>query len=152
MVEEVIVINEETAEKIEINWDESERLTAIYGKPTYVFYECIGNYKIIIKTRNGREYGYDYEVEPKGPYSVELGPDVQYLDSNGELLLDASIAADPDAFYKWYFNDMDLNYYEPILNATQIGNYEVRSEEHTSELQSRGHLVCRLLLEKKNKK
>src|SRR5690625_6930402 len=28
----------------------------------------------------------------------------------------------------------------------------IRSEEHTSELQSRGHLVCRLLLEKKNKK
>src|SRR5690625_4423020 len=26
-----------------------------------------------------------------------------------------------------------------------------RSEEHTSELQSRGHLVCRLLLEKKSK-
>src|SRR5690625_5862115 len=26
-----------------------------------------------------------------------------------------------------------------------------RSEEHTSELQSRGHLVCRLLLQKKNK-
>src|SRR5690625_6705457 len=26
-----------------------------------------------------------------------------------------------------------------------------RSEEHTSELQSRGHLVCRLLLEKKRK-
>src|SRR5439155_18755928 len=28
----------------------------------------------------------------------------------------------------------------------------VRSEEHTSELQSRGHLVCRLLLEKKKEK
>src|SRR5690625_7065447 len=27
--------------------------------------------------------------------------------------------------------------------------FELRSEEHTSELQSRGHLVCRLLLEKK---
>src|SRR5207253_6763369 len=27
----------------------------------------------------------------------------------------------------------------------------VRSEEHTSELQSRGHLVCRLLLEKKKR-
>src|SRR5437660_12170148 len=27
--------------------------------------------------------------------------------------------------------------------------FERRSEEHTSELQSRGHLVCRLLLEKK---
>src|SRR3712207_8499620 len=30
-----------------------------------------------------------------------------------------------------------------------IDNIEVRSEEHTSELQSRQYLVCRLLLEKK---
>src|SRR5437870_10046912 len=30
--------------------------------------------------------------------------------------------------------------------------WEARSEEHTSELQSRGHLVCRLLLEKKKKR
>src|SRR5256884_3420027 len=29
-------------------------------------------------------------------------------------------------------------------------NGDLRSEEHTSELQSRLHLVCRLLLEKKN--
>src|SRR5690625_2313232 len=29
------------------------------------------------------------------------------------------------------------------------GTVTTRSEEHTSELQSRGHLVCRLLLEKK---
>src|SRR5690606_41204583 len=29
------------------------------------------------------------------------------------------------------------------------GGFEVRSEEHTSELQSRENLVCRLLLEKK---
>src|SRR5690625_3547551 len=31
-----------------------------------------------------------------------------------------------------------------------ISKGNTRSEEHTSELQSRGHLVCRLLLEKKN--
>src|SRR5207253_10665981 len=31
------------------------------------------------------------------------------------------------------------------------GKADRRSEEHTSELQSRGHLVCRLLLEKKNR-
>src|SRR5439155_20173802 len=30
-----------------------------------------------------------------------------------------------------------------------VGRSKARSEEHTSELQSRGHLVCRLLLEKK---
>src|SRR5690554_7439249 len=33
---------------------------------------------------------------------------------------------------------------------TQFTNTSTRSEEHTSELQSRPHLVCRLLLEKKN--
>src|SRR5690625_226846 len=33
----------------------------------------------------------------------------------------------------------------------QIFTFHLRSEEHTSELQSRGHLVCRLLLEKKKK-
>src|SRR5436305_15159992 len=32
------------------------------------------------------------------------------------------------------------------------GSGRVRSEEHTSELQSRPHLVCRLLLEKKKNK
>src|SRR5207253_10526518 len=33
--------------------------------------------------------------------------------------------------------------------AARHGRRRRRSEEHTSELQSRGHLVCRLLLEKK---
>src|SRR5690625_6182056 len=35
--------------------------------------------------------------------------------------------------------------------VTPDSNELVRSEEHTSELQSRGHLVCRLLLEKKKR-
>src|SRR3989449_4609996 len=40
-----------------------------------------------------------------------------------------------------------------IAAAYRLGanSYIVRSEEHTSELQSRLHLVCRLLLEKKKK-
>src|SRR5690625_5974445 len=36
-----------------------------------------------------------------------------------------------------------------FLSALAIIIFMQRSEEHTSELQSRGHLVCRLLLEKK---
>src|SRR5207237_3784045 len=32
----------------------------------------------------------------------------------------------------------------------ELGDHDVRSEEHTSELQSHLNLVCRLLLEKKN--
>src|SRR3989442_10417948 len=35
--------------------------------------------------------------------------------------------------------------------ALGVGKFNFRSEEHTSELQSRPHLVCRLLLEKKKK-
>src|SRR5690625_1744475 len=42
---------------------------------------------------------------------------------------------------------------EKIRQAYKIvENGFIRSEEHTSELQSRGHLVCRLLLEKKKKR
>src|SRR3712207_8908759 len=40
----------------------------------------------------------------------------------------------------------------PLGSFVREGNPFVRSEEHTSELQSRQYLVCRLLLEKKNKR
>src|SRR5690606_23243268 len=69
-------------------------------------------------------------------------------------------------------NDVDLSIYDLLTHRaepadcilhSESGKYdvipangdltaaEVRSEEHTSELQSRENLVCRLLLEKKNK-
>src|SRR3712207_7466983 len=45
------------------------------------------------------------------------------------------------------------NRYEPItdnmIEEIQRRQHDFRSEEHTSELQSRQYLVCRLLLEKK---
>src|SRR3989442_8869220 len=40
---------------------------------------------------------------------------------------------------------------KPIAAASPMASSHPRSEEHTSELQSRPHLVCRLLLEKKKK-
>src|SRR3712207_1767243 len=39
----------------------------------------------------------------------------------------------------------------PLILVLYMIGFGVRSEEHTSELQSRQYLVCRLLLEKKNK-
>src|SRR5689334_23503746 len=39
-----------------------------------------------------------------------------------------------------------------LLDLRRDADREGRSEEHTSELQSQFHLVCRLLLEKKKKK
>src|SRR5690349_23422494 len=50
---------------------------------------------------------------------------------------------------------MDQRHHRPVVTAAQGGfgrRPQVRSEEHTSELQSRRDLVCRLLLEKKKKK
>src|SRR5690625_6078271 len=45
-----------------------------------------------------------------------------------------------------YFNEREVG---ECRRRSGSDRDEVRSEEHTSELQSRGHLVCRLLLEKK---
>src|SRR5258708_26467610 len=45
----------------------------------------------------------------------------------------------------FYVNQSDNG--EPVMKL--LGGYAYRSEEHTSELQSPDHLVCRLLLEKK---
>src|SRR5690554_6173427 len=54
---------------------------------------------------------------------------------------------------KMIMDDMQINedqaYY---MLYYMVSNNIDRSEEHTSELQSRPHLVCRLLLEKKKKK
>src|SRR2546422_6046315 len=44
-----------------------------------------------------------------------------------------------------------IHAFQALLRAPHVGLGGERSEEHTSELQSRLHLVCRLLLEKKNK-
>src|SRR5690625_6565534 len=58
-----------------------------------------------------------------------------------------------------YTKDEWLAEYQLLIPVVSMNGKEInceemsyRSEEHTSELQSRGHLVCRLLLEKKKKK
>src|SRR5690554_2683819 len=61
-----------------------------------------------------------------------------------------------DLLFKAY--EMEVNVKFTPISAEKYSNwvsmqgknrYIIRSEEHTSELQSRPHLVCRLLLEKK---
>src|SRR5690625_6860661 len=69
---------------------------------------------------------------------VALGHSLLALDNVRRGL--AGLDVDAEAMVR----DLDANW-EVLGEAVQ------RSEEHTSELQSRGHLVCRLLLEKKKK-
>src|SRR5690349_24012231 len=46
----------------------------------------------------------------------------------------------------------DVEFHGDLLRSNSLSCFFDRSEEHTSELQSRRDLVCRLLLEKKKKK
>src|SRR2546422_3593921 len=79
------------------------------------------------------------------PYTTLFRSLVEAEDSRALLTLVA-----PDAFeggqavVEAVREDVDLS----VLPGHEL---TVRSEEHTSELQSRLHLVCRLLLEKKKK-
>src|SRR5207253_8182010 len=72
-------------------------------------------------------------MSPKGvPVTVAMGDDQDAVATK----IRAALTADAD------------------VGAVATGFFTVsgsRSEEHTSELQSRGHLVCRLLLEKKKR-
>src|SRR5260370_30489310 len=53
-----------------------------------------------------------------------------------------------------YFRAVDDSFstYKEHSEISKVNRGELRSEEHTSELQSHLNLVCRLLLEKKKKK
>src|SRR5687768_17713464 len=84
-----------------------------------------------------------------------LGQQVGALMASGALVSDELISdlvrerlAQPDAIAGWV-----LDGFPRTVNQAEILDGIVgRSEEHTSELQSRLHLVCRLLLEKKKNK
>src|SRR5437764_6216631 len=57
---------------------------------------------------------------------------------------------------KTIWDDFSIRFAVVTVNVPAEGDYakssQIRSEEHTSELQSPMYLVCRLLLEKKKKK
>ena len=75
------------------------------------------------------------------------------------LLLPLALAAQNAGEWRTYGNDGAYTHYTPLdqIDASNVADLEIvwrwngRSEEHTSELQSRRNLVCRLLLEKKKK-
>src|SRR5690606_40092980 len=60
-----------------------------------------------------------------------------------------------EVYFTVFRSEYDMNWDEDAIfvsNDPWSTNPSSRSEEHTSELQSRENLVCRLLLEKKKKK
>src|SRR5690625_5959698 len=131
-------------------------------------------YKHLIKKEHRRKYT-DRKSE-RTRYSMSLfviyfGTNRRYSDSglahHNILLGERYKEWRSDIFYKQKLaEDFSLYLHMPTLTDRSLapegpGSFyvlspvphlgsQIRSEEHTSELQSRGHLVCRLLLEKKN--
>src|SRR5690625_5111453 len=80
---------------------------------------------------------------------------------NAKMVTNIALDELKESIEELYHQDSDWNQLLNIHSTDAINNeimqdrfyrnFEKRSEEHTSELQSRGHLVCRLLLEKKKK-
>src|SRR3712207_8357307 len=80
-------------------------------------------------------------------------PDLLFLsarlraDGHVEVVLpDGTVTSDDAVLSDWLGRSVALR---AAADAPGERRYESRSEEHTSELQSRQYLVCRLLLEKK---
>src|SRR5690625_5742220 len=70
---------------------------------------------------------------------------------NRNQLMAKTLGKHTDSVLLNVINDMTIiSEYSKRLYDNEDQILMDRSEEHTSELQSRGHLVCRLLLEKKN--
>src|SRR5699024_11748905 len=94
-----------------------------------------------ILTEEGDVFGKLYE-ENRVPVKIEDIP---------EHVLDAYIAIEDRRFYHHQgidYRSIFRAIYRDIIARSKVEGG--RSEEHTSELQSRFDLVCRLLLEKKN--
>src|SRR3712207_8633777 len=71
---------------------------------------------------------------------------------DGNCLLESLFALAQRGFCPLLVCDIAKERRELVIAVAGGKDKDIRSEEHTSELQSRQYLVCRLLLEKKKKK
>src|SRR5690625_5954223 len=116
----------------------------------------MGGEKNIGAHHNGKVIDVNNGLHGDGPFSPERAGtvpagDLIALCFSGELYRDevmSKIVGEGGLMAYLQTNDA-REVEERIEKGDMFANEAYRSEEHTSELQSRGHLVCRLLLEKK---
>src|SRR2546421_289959 len=95
---------------------------------------------------NGLSHLYEHMFFKVSP---ERGKQADYL-QNIDALGIVYNGQTQEEVVEYYFTTTTPNF--PVAMRFMRDQAQYRSEEHTSELQSRSDLVCRLLLEKKKKK
>src|SRR5437899_6453333 len=83
------------------------------------------------------------------PYTTLFRSEISDVPRRALGALLNAVASDPDAARVLFIEAMGGGQRMLQERTRAFGRFERRSEEHTSELQSLRHLVCRLLLEKK---
>src|SRR2546430_5363587 len=91
-----------------------------------------GGLYYLLGTSLAEGHGYRISSEPGSPEAVQYPP-----------LLPAVVA-----LHQWVLGTANPDVVAPWLRKSYAAAFIVRSEEHTSELQSQSNLVCRLLLVK----
>src|SRR2546430_3724932 len=93
---------------------------------------------------------------PLSPYTTLFRSLQARRDRRGHLVdigANGAQAAHPESWQLYEIDRVsDPAQIERLQRDLEVTLADVRSEEHTSELQSQSNLVCRLLLEKKNPK
>src|SRR3989449_11094044 len=89
------------------------------------------------------------DLSPETPEETSGEPKIEYCDNCGKEM---AIKRGRFGTFLACTGYPDCKTTRRLVQGTRISHQpDERSEEHTSELQSRLHLVCRLLLEKKNR-
>src|SRR5947208_6931029 len=111
--------------QVVIDRDTAARLGVAAADIDNALYDAFGQRQVSIMYRQLNQYHVVMEVAPEFARSPEALENIYVRASNGTAV--------------------------PLATFAHFGpsNTPLRSEEHTSELQSPDHLVCRLLLEKK---
>src|SRR5690554_2999972 len=120
-----------------------ERISIITPKAQTTRHRIVGivneeNYQIVYSDTPGM-------LEPKYALQANMMSFVKEALQDADILILIIDIADKNMDFYGFdkaLSEMDI----PMLLA--LNKVDTRSEEHTSELQSRPHLVCRLLLEK----
>src|SRR3712207_9237844 len=101
---------------------------------------CLDSYKLLLNDLFSNNFVFFFLMIRRPPRST-LFPYTTLFRSMAEFGLPAKLSPESRGMVEYWTEELKEN---PCLID--------RSEEHTSELQSRQYLVCRLLLEKKKKR